>query len=102
MFNSGEENSLEILQDICSYFNIAQFGIFLILEIFALWVGAIRLTADRSAWLTLICFTFCMLARFINWVSYLHNGRVPEDEINENIINSMIDMLASIVIWLVL
>lgn len=43
-----------------------------------------------------------MLARFINWVSYLHNGRVPENEINENIINSMVDMLASIVIWLVL
>jgi len=43
-----------------------------------------------------------MMARFINWVHFLYIGNVPEDETHENIVIAMIDMLASIVIWLVL
>jgi hypothetical protein len=43
-----------------------------------------------------------MMGRFINWVHFLYNGNVPEDETHENLVVAMIDMLASIVIWLVL
>jgi len=43
-----------------------------------------------------------MLARFINWVYYLSNGKVPEEETEVNIGVAMIDMIASIVVWLVL
>ncbi len=65
-------------------------------------MGVIRLTADRSAWVTLLCYTLCMLARFIDWVYYLSNGQVPEEETSVNIGVAMIDMTASIVVWLVL
>lgn len=102
MNDTNHDSSLQLLEDICSFFNIAHFGIFLLLEIAALWMGVIRLTADRSAWITLGCYTLCMLARFINWVYYLNNGKVPEDETNVNIVIAMVDMIASIVIWLVL
>jgi hypothetical protein len=80
MKDENKDPSVLLLEDICAYVNIGQFGIFLILEISALWMGAIRLTADRSAWVTLGCYTLCMLARFINWVYYLSNGKVPEEE----------------------
>ena len=65
-------------------------------------MGVIRVTADNSAWITLGCYTLCMLARFINWVFYLSNGNVPEDETEVNIGVAMVDMIASIVVWLVL
>jgi hypothetical protein len=43
-----------------------------------------------------------MLARFINWVFYLQDGKAPEEETEANIVVANMDLLASILVWLIL
>ena len=43
-----------------------------------------------------------MLARFIIWVFYLQDGKAPELETEANIVVANMDLLASILIWLIL
>lgn len=55
---------------------------------------------DRSAIVTLMTYTGCLLLRFLNWIQYLRTGRNPEEI--ENTIEYTVDLVASIFIWSVL
>lgn len=80
----------------CCWVNIGQFAVFFLLSLFV--VFKVRFTLDRSAVVTLSAFNLSMLIRTFNWALYLKTNLVPEEHIG-NIIASMVDMMASILIW---
>ena len=51
--------------------------------------------------MTLMTYTVSLLMRLLNWVAFLKSGRVPEN-MNGNVVVYMVDLVASMLIWLVL
>jgi hypothetical protein len=60
----------------------------------------IRLTIDPSAIATLGVYTVSMVMRMITWSLYLSTNEIPENK--DNVAVSMIDLLASMLIWIIL
>ncbi len=59
-------------------------------------------SVDQSAWVTLSVYSVSILCRGVTWILYFKTGRVPEDETAGNAIIDEVDLVASIIIWLVL
>ena len=94
------EDSLKSLNNVCCFFNLTMFGTLVVSSFYVLY--KIKLDIDRPALFTLCVYAFSSLLQTVTWIQYLYTGRTPEDESVGNIIFLFIQVLSSILIWLIL
>ena len=95
-----EPDTISKINRVACYLNLSIFALFLVVESYVM--CKIKKTVDRSALVTLVVYTISLLCRVYNWIIYLINGMVPENEAKGNAAIITIDLIASIMIWLVL